>query len=345
MQITFDPLNPDERAAALEICAALYDADNTPTSRHRFPLQSAKETAGPIDGLGGVVTTPVAATLHPADRPDVGAPAPSAVPLPPAAAPLPAAATLFSTAPEAPQDGQAATTPVPPPPVPTAPVPAVPPAPAPAAPRAENGELDKDGLPWDARIHSGSKERNKDNTWRQRRNLAEGVRETVEQELRALMLLSTRPNVTTGGDDPLDRAAVVPPVPTAGGLGNSSSAMDAATASAPIATAPAGPSEGNVPPPPVPAPPTSAPATAPIPTPPAPPAPTAAAPSAPVTFAELMRMCMKGVTERTFTEASVHEILGRHGLAAGEMGRLASADMNETMQKVATDVRALLGDA
>ena len=34
---------------------------------------------------------------------------------------------------------------------------------------ATNDTLDADGLPWDARIHSGNQERNADNTWRVRR--------------------------------------------------------------------------------------------------------------------------------------------------------------------------------
>lgn len=341
MQITFDPLNAQEAEAVAKFLNRENDVIRLVTSGDQSVSHFGTMVlvggggGGGIDSPGGSSAPQVIAE---ADRPDVGALAPSAVPLPPAAAPLPAAATLFSTAPEAPQDGQAATTPVPPPPVPTAPVPAVPPAPAPAAPRAENGELDKDGLPWDARIHSGSRVKNADGTWRQRRGVNDpAMVKRVEEELRALMLLSTRPNVTTGGDDPLDRAASTATAPATSTDGTANGAAD--VPAPPVAT------EGNVPPPPVPAPPTSAPTTAPIPTPPVPPAPTAAAPSAPVTFAELMRMCMKGVTERTFTEASVHEILGRHGLAAGEMGKLASADMNETMQKVATDVRALLGDA
>ena len=44
--------------------------------------------------------------------------------------------------------------------------------------------IDKDGLPWDERIHGGGRTKNVDGTWRQRRNLPEGVREAVEAELR-----------------------------------------------------------------------------------------------------------------------------------------------------------------
>ena len=51
-------------------------------------------------------------------------------------------------------------------------------------------ELDKDGLPWDERIHASTKTKNKDGTWRQKRELPDGRREQVEAELRHLMSLN-----------------------------------------------------------------------------------------------------------------------------------------------------------
>lgn len=78
---------------------------------------------------------------------------------------------------------------------PAPPLPNVQPLPAAAAPTPQAAatptpgatELDKNGLPWDARIHSESKARNADQTWRAKRNLAPEVKAAVEQELRQLM--------------------------------------------------------------------------------------------------------------------------------------------------------------
>ena len=47
--------------------------------------------------------------------------------------------------------------------------------------------LDKDGLPWDDRIHSSSKAKTVDGRWRKKRNLDDAQAATVEAELKALM--------------------------------------------------------------------------------------------------------------------------------------------------------------
>lgn len=57
----------------------------------------------------------------------------------------------------------------------------VPPAAPPTA--SPSSTVDKAGLPWDARIHSESKNFTADGKWRKRRNLAEGVYEAVTAEL------------------------------------------------------------------------------------------------------------------------------------------------------------------
>jgi hypothetical protein len=75
----------------------------------------------------------------------------------------------------------------PPAPVQTAPAADVAPAPAPAASATSSGsdvQRDKNGLPWDKRIHSEKPTLNKDGTWRTRRNLADGVLEAVTAELK-----------------------------------------------------------------------------------------------------------------------------------------------------------------
>lgn len=48
-------------------------------------------------------------------------------------------------------------------------------------------ELDKAGLPWDARIHAESKNKIADGTWRKKRNLDPALLATVEAELKQLM--------------------------------------------------------------------------------------------------------------------------------------------------------------
>jgi hypothetical protein len=262
----------------------------------------------------------------PSDEPDhtgyTGADAQSATPLPPDA-PLPAAADLFGTAPVAPTAGEANATPAPPPPVPTAPPMVAPPAPASPAPRAENGEFDKEGLPWDARIHSGSREKIKDGTWRQRRNLADGVKETVEAELRALMAIQV-PGVTLGG--PIAPVSDIPPPPAplvAATVSSTNTTADAPASASPV-TAPVSSDVPNVPPLPVPAPPMSAQPTAPIPSPLVPPAPTAAAGDAPITFAMVMRKITDGVSSKKITPEQVHAALATVELAPTQMNLLAS---------------------
>lgn len=99
-------------------------------------------------------------------------------------APSPAGAAPSPIAPEVPQDG------VPMPPT-VASVPA-PPSTAievPAAPStsAPSGDLDIKGLPWDERIHAGTKAKNADGSWRQRRGLNDpALVARVEAELRAV---------------------------------------------------------------------------------------------------------------------------------------------------------------
>lgn len=53
--------------------------------------------------------------------------------------------------------------------------------------------LDSAGLPWDARIHSSSKEKNKDDTWRGKRNTDKLLIAQVEAELRGAMNAGAAP--------------------------------------------------------------------------------------------------------------------------------------------------------
>lgn len=118
-------------------------------------------------------------------------------PLPPGATVAPPPAASIPPAP-------APSTVAPPPVVNTAPTTTMPGAVSSAAPAA-SVELDKDGLPWDSRIHVESKNKNTDGRWRNKRNLDPAVKAKVEAELRQLM----------GAPAPLSPAPVVAASPVA----------------------------------------------------------------------------------------------------------------------------------
>lgn len=152
------------------------------------------------------------------DAPDIGA-TPEDIkarevfaPLVPAGAPSIAGAAQSQTAPVAPPPAAGVSLPtVPatcaPPTVPVAPAPL-----APAAPPSPAGgvALDSDGLPWDARIHAGSKGTNKDGRWTAKRNLNDGAYiAAVQAELRQLMA------IPPGGAPAAMPAPPAPPAPPA----------------------------------------------------------------------------------------------------------------------------------
>lgn len=134
--------------------ARINDADD----QYRRDLQASRNAA----------TVPsVPAPLPPAPSTAAAAPQPSVPVVTPASSPEPSV-----------------------PPVPAAPT--VPTAAAPTAPVTPSSpagvEVDKDGLPWDARIHSGSKAINADGTWRKRKGLNDdALVARVQAELRAVM--------------------------------------------------------------------------------------------------------------------------------------------------------------
>ena len=121
------------------------------------------------------------------------------------ACPLGVDAAVLPTAPVEPLAG-----------VPLPPSASLPPAPPPAPPAsAPTGAAptasvvtDKNGLPWDARIHASSKTMNADGSWRGRRNTDAHIIASVEAELRALMAIPA--------PAPLPPATVVPPPPPPG---------------------------------------------------------------------------------------------------------------------------------
>jgi hypothetical protein len=303
MEIRFNPLI----AAEADAVRRFLTPGDVQTRVEGIIKSLGDKHAAQIEMVGEVAAATVTPMIAREDRPDVGAepvpaaPAASAIPLPPTVAPSTAAADLFPTAQEVPQAG----IPLPPgaalPPVP--PVPAAPPAPpAPAAP-TNRADVDSAGLPWDARIHSESRNKVADGTWRKRRNTAPEVVARVEAELRALMAI------------PVASAVPLPPSPAATATAADGSTATATSAPAvvppavptpPVSASPVSPVTPPVPAPPVPQPPAAAP------TPIAPPPvaqDTGAAPAEPVTFASVMRQVTEGLTQHKFTEQTVNDCL------------------------------------
>lgn len=97
--------------------------------------------------------------------------------------------------------------------------PAAPSAPSVAVATAGAVDLDKNGLPWDGRIHAGTKRKNADGTWTAKRGVDEATVAQVEAQLRGVMAIPAPAPVATSAA-PLPPAAVgapvtppVPPVP------------------------------------------------------------------------------------------------------------------------------------
>ena len=70
-------------------------------------------------------------------------------------------------------------------------------------------ELDKNGFPWDTRIHSSNKAKIADGTWRKRRGIADATVAQVEAELRAVMGAPAAQVVPP----PPPEANAMPPIP------------------------------------------------------------------------------------------------------------------------------------
>lgn len=108
--------------------------------------------------------------------------------------------------------------------------------------------LDKDGLPWDQRIHSASKSVNKDGTWRTKKNLDPATAAVVTAELKQVMAI---PAVQQPLLAPLTafQASQIPAPP------REAMVPTPPTAAVPVPPAPAAPlvasSAGSIPPPPL----------------------------------------------------------------------------------------------
>lgn len=151
---------------------------------------------------------------------DSPAPAPVApvVNMPPeTVAGPPAPSPAFGETP-APFAGDPAPTAAPPPPPPetsgyVAPVSTATPAPPPAAPSpAPSVELDVSGLPWDARIHTGTKAKNSDGSWRAKRGVPADTITAVTAELRQVLAAPAAPVVPLAAAPATAPTAAVPGV-------------------------------------------------------------------------------------------------------------------------------------
>ena len=189
---------------------------------------------------------------------------------------------------------------------------------------ATSDTLDADGLPWDARIHSGNRERNADNTWRVRRRpkdltpeqWAEQVAQ-VRDELFALMAIPVA--------DPAEQLESVvddecPGDSTCTDQGCPHHYADESPAAVFGATEPVElpPVAADVPPAPEPLPVVTV--ADPLPPAPAPLPPVAAADGVPATLAELMTWLTKKAPSddagRAKRLAQINGIVARHGLVA-----------------------------
>lgn len=190
-----------------------------------FPTAPALATgdAVRIEGIGAgtvgeVVTSMDAASVF------GGAPAQSAAPLPKSAS-ASAGAAASPTAPAAPLASGTGVTALPalaPLPAPSA---AAPTAPAALSSPAGGVELDTDGLPWDARIHAGTKRKTADGRWTAKKGINDpDLVPLVVAQLRAQMAAggvtatAPAPHVKAEPVDALKTLVTLPPAPP-GSLG------------------------------------------------------------------------------------------------------------------------------
>lgn len=186
MQINFDPRDPNACASVLAMIAALHP-----------------------DLAPGHAVTGSVETLDPAQAFDAPSPETAFSPLPAVPAALPAADTAGATIPTPPPAPSPVAVP------PTAPAPTVP-----AAPIAGTVELDADGLPWDARIHSGpadKRPKNADGRWRRGRGVDDETVATVTAELRQIMGAPAPAPIPAAAPtpEPVPAPASPPPAPVA----------------------------------------------------------------------------------------------------------------------------------
>lgn len=166
------------------------------------------------------------------------------------------------------------------------------------------GDLDTNGIPWDERIHSGTKKQNKDGTWARRRNTDDAVYEQVMAELKAAHVALVGDSAASAFGTQAPPAVPGPPAPPA----------------PPAVPVPPAPPAASAPPAPAPVPAST------------PPSPTAAVD---VSFPAIMRTVTELQRDGKIDRAGVNEVLGQMGVAS--IGLLVSAS-----EDVRAGVAALL---
>lgn len=206
LTLEFD--SPAELAAAVAKLTAIAYQDRPdvgvepPRPPAATPAPVPAPAVNPL-GFGLGVTLPAGAT--PALPDAAAAPSPTAPAAPPAS----------STAPPA--------TPAPAP-LPALAVPAAPPAPppapaAPTPPAASAADRDSNGLPWDHRIHAGSRGVNKDGTWKAKKLVSNELKAQVEAELRQGLTVNAALAPAAVAAPPAPGVPPAPPAPGRTGSG------------------------------------------------------------------------------------------------------------------------------
>lgn len=137
-------------------------------------------------------------------------------------------------------------------------------------------ELDAKGLPWDARIHSSSRAKNADNTWRAKRGVAADVITATEAQLRQLAALPAVPGPVLDGTT----GQFIPNVPSPTNLPPGVPPTPASNVAVPSVPAPASPS------------------------------------SPPMTYAQMSMKIMGAINAGQFDHAAVMAACQKHGLSS-----------------------------
>jgi hypothetical protein len=193
MQLALDISSESPQSLRLTAKLLLDFAALLETAETTTIVPSSGFTAPPPPPPAPTATAPATSTANQTSAPAYVPPPPSnVVPIAPPPPPVTPAA------PPAPASSQV---PVPPPTTQGAASPATT-----AAATGTPDELDKSGMPWDARIHQKTKGTKKDGTWKIQKGIDSAIVSAVTQELHARMI-----NSTAAGPP----AAAAPPAPSA----------------------------------------------------------------------------------------------------------------------------------
>ena len=278
MKLSIDLADREEIAAAVPLLQLILD--NTPAKACGGHCHSGREPEVPLAPTGA----PIVGEISQDPAAVFGG---AAVPAPLAAS-IPQTAAVATSAPPAPATSAPITTTL---------------GPASLGAGAASVELDKNGLPWDERIHAGTKTKLKSGEWKAKKQVAPELVASVEAELRARM---------AAGNVASPVAPTVPTPPLASPVGANSPTTTASPAVAPV-TDPAAVFGGAAPGvPPAPAIPTAPPVASSVPA-----APVASSAVAdPTTFEQLMPRITAAVTAGIMPPTAVGAACAAHGVAS-----------------------------